>query len=581
MKILTGMKSICCLFPTLLSAAISFAAASAEIPVVRISPERLPDMHVARASHAVFYANGELTVTGGHTSGFVPTQTAEHFSGGQWHQLTMAYTHDNGLFVPLRSGRVLICGGHSEALGIGQTFLAEWYDAATHTFTGFGCLDRRRALAQGVETDSGQVLIAGNHYREDGMELFDGKKHFTHLKDVSAERLMPCLLRMSDGDVCIVGSYDTRYRLNRGSMADRMRGEPFSVPLLEEWRPLFFDHPYDSQTGFIGDEAKGDFTYLLAVSRRAAGKQPGGEGPQGSAGQCAIAVVRDTVFSLLPTSAPLPMTVGGDSLFYESPVVADRFAHHAYIVARTLHDDLFCLQIDYSRKPATLTLLDAGHAPGVGNTVPVMTPSGDLLIAGGINHSHDNFDPIAAVWLLPVGYRPAETAPSGSRSSLLGPDWAAWLWLLIIILLCAAIAYTAARHLGNRRAPRHSAPAPDAPEETPEQLFDRLCRYMEEEQPFLQPRLRTADVASALGVPSTAVTECLTTARDITFAQLLAELRVRHAQQLLNSQPEEKLSSVYTEAGFTSESTFFRTFKAVTGLSPKEWLMSQDEGKED
>ena len=33
-----------------------------------------------------------------------------------------------------------------------------------------------------------------------------------------------------------------------------------------------------------------------------------------------------------------------------------------------------------------------------------------------------------------------------------------------------------------------------------------------------------------------------------------------------------KLAAVFAESGFTSESTFFRTFKTVTGLSPKEWL---------
>jgi AraC-like DNA-binding protein len=33
-----------------------------------------------------------------------------------------------------------------------------------------------------------------------------------------------------------------------------------------------------------------------------------------------------------------------------------------------------------------------------------------------------------------------------------------------------------------------------------------------------------------------------------------------------------KLVAVIEQSGFASESTFFRTFKAVTGLSPKEWL---------
>ena len=42
-------------------------------PFIKIVPEHLPDLHIARFSHATFYAGGELTVTGGHTTSFVPT----------------------------------------------------------------------------------------------------------------------------------------------------------------------------------------------------------------------------------------------------------------------------------------------------------------------------------------------------------------------------------------------------------------------------------------------------------------------------------------------------------------------------
>ena len=54
-------------------------------PVVRIVPERLPDLNVPRCGHCIFYANGELTVAGGHTTNFVPTPTAEYLSDGAWH----------------------------------------------------------------------------------------------------------------------------------------------------------------------------------------------------------------------------------------------------------------------------------------------------------------------------------------------------------------------------------------------------------------------------------------------------------------------------------------------------------------
>jgi len=84
--------------------------------------------------------------------------------------------------------------------------------------------------------------------------------------------------------------------------------------------------------------------------------------------------------------------------------------------------------------------------------------------------------------------------------------------------------------------------------------------------------LRQKEVASELGVSVSAITDSLAACRGINFTQLLAEYRVRHAQQLLSGQPDIKLVAVFRESGFTSESTFFRTFKAVTGLSPKEWL---------
>ena len=59
----------------------------------------------------------------------------------------------------LKSGKVLIAGGHEKSLGIGQTFPVEFYDPQTHTFEGYGCLDVKRTMAEAVEMDSGHVVI--------------------------------------------------------------------------------------------------------------------------------------------------------------------------------------------------------------------------------------------------------------------------------------------------------------------------------------------------------------------------------------------------------------------------------------
>ena len=71
-------------------------------PIVKIEAERLPDLNIPRSGHSAFIANGELTVVGGHTSGFVLTPTAEYYKDGQWHLLQTVYAHDGGFSVVLK-----------------------------------------------------------------------------------------------------------------------------------------------------------------------------------------------------------------------------------------------------------------------------------------------------------------------------------------------------------------------------------------------------------------------------------------------------------------------------------------------
>lgn len=533
-------------------------------PIVKVNAERLPELNIPRAGHNMFYAGDELTVVGGHTKGFKPTATAEYYKDGQWHQLPTEYPHDNGLAVPLTSGKVLLAGGHSEPIGIGQSFLVECYDPASHTCTGFSSLYTKRTLAQGIELDSGRVVIVGNHFHHDAIELFDGRKTFSLVKEVAVERMCPYIFRTSDGDVIILGAHDTRYQPVGSSTVDRMKGTPFSVPLLDEWQPMPFERSFSSDVSFIGDEQKGDYSYLLPVVN--------------SDRQLAISLVRDTVFTLLPTDCVIPMAPFGDSILYDSPAIVRRQAQRAYVVGRDMRNRYYFLTIDYAQMPAgpsvitrsqeeawqaKLKLLYTDPMPDMGCTIPVLTPDGNLVITGGVNTSRDNFAPLSTVWLVHVnGEAPP---PAESRSY-------AWLWVIVAVALLSALAYI----IINRK--RHKPIAESLPDSqapaTPsdEELMQRICQSIERNRQYLTSRLRLSDIAVELGVSVTTLTDCIQSQRHCTFAQLIAEYRVHYAQQLLSENPEMKLYAVIAESGFTSESTFFRSFKAVTGLSPKEWL---------
>ena len=530
--------------------------------LIKLQPERLPDMTIPRLSHSTFIINGELTVVGGHTSGFVPTKTAEYFKDGEWHVMQMAYTHDDGLCVPLRSGKVLLAGGYEKNLGVGQTIEAELYDPVTHTFEGFGCLDRRRAHPTGVELPNGQVVVAGNWYHDDAIETYDGGMYFKTARQVSVPRSFPRLLCISDSDVMVVSGYWDNYgKVIENNIVDRLKGESFRVPLLETWQPYIIGQTPHSDDSFIGDKEKGIFAYLLAV--------------KDSTGQVAIAEVRDTVFSLLPTVSPVPMKSQFGAIHYESPVIVDRQAQRGYVTGGDSLGRKYILCINYAERPAPLTLYYTDPLPEAAGGIPVLTEEGNLILAGGIALGGTYFTPSSAVWLFPVGHRAdSEAADTGNEVHRY------WIWILltalIILALIAWILFRTNRIRRTRELSSNESTEP-VPASPANQLMQRIEALMEEQRLYLNSDLKMGDVAAKLGVHQNEVSACINNCKGYSFSQFINGYRVTYAQQLLRDHPEKKMAQVGLESGFANDTTFYRVFKSITGFTPSEWLSSVSE----
>ena len=537
----------------LMMTVLTVLAQTDTIPMTKIVPQRLPDLNIPRFCHGTFLADGELTVTGGHTSSFVPTPTAEFLKDGKWQVLQMAYTHDDGLCVPLRNGKVLLAGGYEKNLGVGQTIEAELYDPATHTFEGFGCLDRRRTQVSGIELPSGQVVAAGNWYHPDAIETYDGGMYFETARDVTLHRSRPYLFRISDGDVMVIsGCWDNYGKPITSNIVDRLKGEPFRVSLLETWKPYLFGHTPRSDDSFIGDEEKGDCAYLLPV--------------KDSTGQVAIAEVRDTVFSLLPTTVPIPTKSRFGEITYYTPVVVDRQSQRGYIIGSDTLCRKYILCIEYAKQPAPLTLYYTDPVTDADGCTPVLSPEGHLVTTGGIIHGGTWFTPSAAVWLFPVGNPIVTTEAKGSP---IWP-WILFAGLIVLALLAYLIIYKRRFQTPKDMTPEvtTSEPAPDSPRD--EQLMQRIIRLMEEQRPYLDSDLKQADVATALGVRLDEVSRCINS-NAFNFSQFVNGYRIEYAKQLMLRKPGIKMTQVAIESGFSNDTNFFRTFKAIVGMTPSEW----------
>lgn len=549
-----------------------------ECPTTKVEVERLPDMHHARSGHILLRTGDEVLAIGGHTDGFVPTSTAEYYKDGEWHVLETVYPHDNGFGVVLKSGKVLIGGGHELSLGIGQTFPVELYDPQTHTFKGFSCLDTRRALCRAVELDSGKVVIAGNHYNDDSFELFDGKKLFTKAGDVSEKRCAPWLLRSGRMDAVVFGKQDEKMRKTESIRLDRLSGGSCEIELLREWTPFMFDTPVSSDICFIGDETRGDYRYLIA-----------GEKKDGS---LEVVCVEDTVFTPIRTATPIPYSYEGEQIKYRSAAIVDRTHKRCYVRGRDAKNRLYLLCLFYNSPDAArgvpVRLYVTDPLPYAGYPTPIVTENGDLLFAGGITDS--NFSPFKSTFLVKTG----EQESSGLN---LLPIWLTAGGLCLVVA-GGMIWRRRRRHTKKQQAEEQAtalamkdniaeentagaegsataaAEPPSVETDASDQLLSQIRSLMEGQQLFLNNELKLADVAKALGTNSSYVSSCIRTKLGYSFSQFVNRYRVDYAKQQMIQRQGEKLSSIGLESGFSNETSFFRAFKAVTGMTPGEWLGS-------
>ena len=544
----------------------------ADCPVVKIQPEQLPSLNTPRSGHHTLYVNGEITVFGGHTSGFVPTPTAEYYKNGAWHQMDMVYTHDAGSALVLKSGKVLLSGGFERGLGIGQSHEVEMYDPKTHTFDGFGCLDTKRASHTQVELDHGKVVIAGNWYHEDVIEIYDGDITFTNVKKVSQQRTLTNVFRIAPDDVIIFGGQGYKGNDFDTIIVDRLKGEPFTDPLFETWKPTHLHISIHNDDSFIGDETKGIYSYLFPVKNKE--------------GRMAIAKSDGMKFSLVPTTSPIPTKFQENTIIYYSQILVDRKAQKGYIMGNdSIHQTsshIYILCIDYSPmakgEPCPVTLYYTDPIPEFVDASPLITPQGNLLLTGGTgkkeNPSH-NFYPLAHVFLFHLGSD--EFCDEFVISSFLSPI--PWLLgsilLLAVAIICIYLFYRQPKQEQTVEKADEAPKTPDPKEAANAELMQRIHHLVVEEKQFLNSDLTVSALAKQIGTHRNNISACVNLIKGCNFTQYVNGYRIEYAKQLMLKYPDQKANAIGIDSGFANDTSFFRTFRAFTGQTPGDWKKQQ------
>ena len=556
-----GFLLLCALFvPLEASSAEEGAQLSSgrDVQFVRMSYERLPDMTIPRFTHIMFTHGDEIVVIGGHTTGFLLTSTAEYYHGGKWTSIPTVYPHDDASSVLASDGKVYVFGGHNDYIGIGQSFSVEVYDPDSHSFNPVPIMDTKRALCRSTELADGRIVVSGNWYKEDDIEIYDRKTGGEVVKESSNQRSLPYILRTSGDNAIIFGSQDNYGKEISPVIVDRLNGDPYHVPLLDEWRVRPLGGDLRSADFFVGDMESGDYTYLVPAWN--------------ADGQVAILKVADGEFSLLETECDVPMEGPMGSISYHGGFFADRKTGAAFLTGIGEDGSACVLRIDYRQAleggKASLMLY---HTEAIEDFLigsATMSEDGRIIVSGGIGADYMN--PSAAVFVLSPGL-------PGRRA--LSIPWVPLAGALMLILAVAASFYW-------YRKKRQAAGADDADDAADsgdyilddaraDELMAQISELMESRQLYLQPRLKVSDLVTVLGTNSQYISYCINRKTGGSFTDFVNDYRIRYAQKVLKENPDIKMLDLAERAGFSSDVSFFRNFKLRTDLTPSQWLDSQ------
>lgn len=106
-------------------------------------------------------------------------------------------------------------------------------------------------------------------------------------------------------------------------------------------------------------------------------------------------------------------------------------------------------------------------------------------------------------------------------------------------------------------------------------LYSELREIIEKQKLYLNPELNLQMVIKLLGTNKKYLYEAISSNTDNNFRNFINRYRIDQAKKLIEENIRDKtnsnMSELFNFCGFNNATSFFRTFKSMTGLTPKEY----------
>ena len=100
-----------------------------------------------------------------------------------------------------------------------------------------------------------------------------------------------------------------------------------------------------------------------------------------------------------------------------------------------------------------------------------------------------------------------------------------------------------------------------------------FIELFEREKLYLKPNLRLIDIAQISDIPTYEISKYISTNLNSNFQDFVNNYRVREAKKQISCESNRHLTleAIGQASGFNSRSSFFRVFKKLSGLTPKQF----------
>ena len=105
---------------------------------------------------------------------------------------------------------------------------------------------------------------------------------------------------------------------------------------------------------------------------------------------------------------------------------------------------------------------------------------------------------------------------------------------------------------------------------------DLLRKWLDEEKPYLYKEFKLTDVSRVLPLNRSYLSRVFNEGFGKNFSDVVRLYRIEYSKKLLQENASLPLSDIAERSGFSSDSTYIRSFKQVHGITPSQFRNQQE-----